>query len=121
MIENPKMPIKKEHIEKTQAFFAKYGGKTIIMARFVPVVRTFAPFVAGVGKMSYGRFISYNLIGGVAWVLVGTTTGYFFGNIPWVKNNFSVVILAIVFISVLPMVIPYLMAKIKHDKNLAKD
>jgi membrane-associated protein len=121
MIENPKIPIKKEHIDKTQAFFAKHGGKTIIMARFVPIVRTFAPFVAGIGKMSYGQFISYNFIGGIAWVLVATLAGYFFGNISWVKNNFSAVILAIALISILPMVIPLISNKSKHDKNLAKD
>jgi membrane-associated protein len=117
MIANPKMPIKKEHIEKTQAFFAKHGGKTIIMARFVPIVRTFAPFVAGIGKMSYGQFISYNFIGGIAWVLVGTTLGYFFGNISWVKNNFSLVVVAIVLISVLPMLIPYVNQKLSHSRK----
>jgi len=117
MTANPKIPIKKEHIDKTHQFFAKYGGKTIIMARFVPIVRTFAPFVAGIGKMSYGQFISYNFIGGIAWVLIATLAGYFFGNIPWVKENFSVVIFAIVGISILPMVIPYVTQKISRSRK----
>lgn len=118
MVANPKIPIKKEHIEKTQAFFAKYGGKTIILARFVPIIRTFAPFVAGIGQMSYGKFISFNIIGGVAWVMVATLAGYFFGNIPWVRANFSLVVLAIVIISVLPVVIPFVSEKVFKMRNL---
>ncbi|OGM87664.1 hypothetical protein A2594_01290 [Candidatus Woesebacteria bacterium RIFOXYD1_FULL_41_28] len=113
LIANPKVPIKKEHIEETQKFFNKHGGKTIILARFVPIVRTFAPFVAGIGKMHYGQFLSYNVIGGVSWVLLGTTLGYFFGNIPFVKENFSLIILAIVFISIIPMMIPLFKKAIK--------
>lgn len=112
LIANPKIPIKKEHIEKTQKFFDKHGGKTIILARFVPIVRTFAPFVAGIGKMSYPRFISFNIIGGVLWVTLFTLAGFFFGNIPSVKHNFSLVIMGIVLISVLPMVIEF----IRHKK-----
>jgi membrane-associated protein len=103
--------IKREYLERTDAFFEKHGGKTIIIARFVPIIRTFAPFVAGVGTMSYLRFLSYNAIGGISWVLVGTLGGYFFGNLPFIKNNFSLVILAIVFISVLPGVFAYLKSK----------
>jgi membrane-associated protein len=97
-----------EHLKKTHAFYEKYGGKTIIIARFVPIVRTFAPFVAGIGEMSYAHFLGYNVIGGVLWVSVCLFSGYFFGNLPFVKQNFSVVVLAIVFISLLPAVIEYL-------------
>jgi membrane-associated protein len=96
-----------EHLRKTHTFYEKYGGKTIIIARFIPIVRTFAPFVAGVGKMSYPHFLAYNVAGGVLWVSVCVFAGYFFGNLPFVKQNFSVVILAIVAISILPAVFEY--------------
>ncbi|HVN16899.1 MAG TPA: DedA family protein [Anaerolineales bacterium] len=95
--------IKREYMDKTHAFFEKHGGKTIFLARFVPIVRTFAPFVAGVGHMSYGYFISYNIFGGISWVALFTLAGYFFGNIPFIKHNFEFVIIAIILISVLPM------------------
>jgi membrane-associated protein len=114
LISHPKVPIKKEHIKKTQEFFAKYGGKTIVLARFIPIIRTFAPFVAGVGKMHYGKFISFNVVGGVAWVLLFSLAGYFFGNIPSVKHNFSLVVIAIVLLSVTPMI--YGTVKTKRDK-----
>ncbi len=117
LVANPKVPIKKEHIEETQKFFAKYGGKTIILARFVPIVRTFAPFVAGIGKMHYGKFISFNVIGGVSWVLIVTLVGYFFGNIQFVKENFSIIVLAIIFISVVPMMIPLVKKVIRKLKK----
>ena len=97
-----------EHLMRAHKFYEKYGGKTIIIARFVPIIRTFAPFVAGIGSMSYGRFIAYNVIGGLAWVLICVFAGYFFGNLPLVKKNFSLVIMAIVFISILPGVIELL-------------
>jgi len=100
--------LKKEYLDKTHAYFEKYGGKTIIIARFVPIVRTFAPFVAGVGAMTYGKFISYNIVGGLLWVTLFTFGGYFFGNLDFVKHNFSIVIFAIIGISVVPAVIEYL-------------
>jgi membrane-associated protein len=96
-----------EHLKRTHAFYERYGGKTIILARFIPIIRTFAPFVAGIGAMSYGKFILYNAVGGILWPLLCLYAGYFFGNIPIVKNNFSLVILAIVFISVLPGIIEF--------------
>jgi membrane-associated protein len=104
---------KKEHLDRTHAFFEKYGGKTIIIARFVPIVRSFAPLVAGIGRMSYGKFIAYNVIGGVGWVVLLTGAGYFFGNIPVVKNNFSLAILAIIALSTVPIVTEYL----RHRKK----
>ncbi len=95
--------LKKEYLDRTHAFYEKHGGKTIILARFVPIVRTFAPFVAGIGAMNYTKFIVYNITGGIAWVISLTLAGYYFGNIEIVKRNFEIVILAIVFISVLPI------------------
>ena len=110
--------IKKEYMERTHAFFEKHGGKTIFLARFVPIIRTFAPFVAGVSKMSYGYFITWNLVGGVTWVATFTLLGYFFGNIPFVQKNFELVIIAIVLISLIPAVIEGLKARkgIKKQK-----
>jgi membrane-associated protein len=96
------------HLKKTEHFFEKYGAKTIILARFVPIVRTFAPFVAGVGSMNYGKFLAYNVAGGVFWVFSMTLAGYWFGGIPIVKENFEIVVIAIVVISVMPAVIEYL-------------
>lgn len=115
LVANPKVPIKREHVEETQRFFAKHGGKTIVLARFVPIVRTFAPFVAGIGKMKYTQFFSYNVIGGISWVFVATLAGYFFGNISFVKENFSLVVLGIVGVSVIPMLIPVAKKWIKHE------
>ena len=96
--------IKQKHIDKTHQFFERYGGKTIIIARFVPIVRTFAPFVAGVGAMTYSRFMLFNVAGALLWVVLIAPAGYFFANIPIVKNNFSLVILGIIFVSILPAV-----------------
>src|SRR5262245_8868625 len=95
--------LNKRHLLRAQEFYEKYGNKTIILARFVPIVRTFAPFVAGIGKMEYRRFAFYNVLGGVAWVTIRTFSGWFFGELPWVKRNFEVVVVAIILISVLPM------------------
>lgn len=102
---------KKEYLDRTHKFYEKYGGKTIILARFVPIVRTFAPFVAGVGSMSYGRFAAFNITGGLVWVGIFVIGGYYFGSLPLIKNNFSVVILAIIFISILPGIVEYIRHK----------
>ncbi len=95
--------LKHEHLEKTQAFYDRHGGKTIVLARFVPIVRTFAPFVAGVGKMHYPTFLWFNVVGGLLWVVLCTVAGYFFGNIDAVKKHFELVVIGIVLVSVLPL------------------
>lgn len=111
---NKKIPfLKREYLAKTEKFYEKYGAKTIIIARFVPIVRTFAPFLAGVGHMAYPKFLAYNVIGGVLWVGACTLAGFFFGNIPIVKENFSIVVLLIIVISVIPAVIEFL----RHRKT----
>jgi membrane-associated protein len=101
----------KKHLLRAQAFYEKYGSKTIILARFVPIVRTFAPFVAGIGKMRYPRFFLYNCVGAVAWVAICLWSGYYFGTLPWVTQHFELVVLAIVFISVLPMLVEFVLAR----------
>jgi membrane-associated protein len=111
MTDKHKKWLKKEHLAKTHAFYEKYGGKTIILARFVPIVRTFAPFVAGIGTMSYARFAVYNVVGGVLWVAGFIYAGYVFGNLETVKRNFHLVILAIIFISWLPIALEYWKAR----------
>jgi membrane-associated protein len=100
--------LRKDYLDRTHAFFERHGGKTIILARFVPIVRTFAPFVAGMGTMSYRRFLAYNVIGGVVWVMGFVWLGYFFGNLPQVKKNFTLVILGIIALSVMPIAIEML-------------
>jgi len=110
--------IKQEHLDKTNEFYEKYGGKAIIFARFIPIVRTLAPFVAGIGKMEYKKFISFNAMGGVAWVLGVSALGYFFGNMSIVKDNFELVVIAIILISIMPAVIEVLKSKIKKSKEV---
>ena len=107
-LKSGKQLVKQEYIDKTHEFYDKHGPKTIILARFVPIVRTFAPFVAGIGEMNYGKFISYNIIGGAIWVTGLSLLGFFFGNIPIVKENFEMVILGIIFVSVLPIIIEFI-------------
>ena len=103
--------LRKEYLDRTHAFYEKHGGKTIILARFIPIIRTFAPFVAGVGTMTYSRFLLYNVVGGVVWVTLFVLAGYYFGNLPAVRQNFSYVILAIIVISVMPIVLEFLKSR----------
>jgi membrane-associated protein len=107
-----KQLVKQKYIDKTHAFYEKHGSKTIIIARFVPIVRTFAPFVAGIGQMNYARFLQFNIIGGVTWVVSLTLLGYFFGNLPFVQENFETVIFGIIFLSIVPMIVAYMKAKL---------
>ncbi len=110
--------LNKKHLDRTHDFYEKYGAKTIIIARFVPIIRTFAPFVAGIGSMTYGKFILYNITGGAAWILVCVSGGFFFGNIPVVKQNFTLVIFAIIFISILPGIIEFLRYRYAFSKRV---
>jgi membrane-associated protein len=109
--------LNRKYLDRTHQFYEKHGGKTIIIARFIPIIRTFAPFVAGVGRMTYWRFIVYNITGGIAWIVIFVVGGYFFGNIPVVKRNFTLVILAIIILSVLPGVFEF----IRQRRQSAKD
>lgn len=112
--------INREHLLRTQQFYDKHGGKTIVLARFIPIVRTFAPFVAGIGKMNYRRFLIYNIAGGLAWTGTLIPMGYYFGNMPIIKKNFSLVIVAIIIISVMPILIEYIRS-LKERKNTTKN
>jgi len=116
IVDNPKIKfVNQEHIDKTQQFYKKHGGKTIILARFIPLVRTFAPFVAGVGKMEYKRFFTYNVVGGFVWVVLFTSAGFFFGNLKFIQENFHYAILAIIFLSVIPIVYEFIQHKRSPD------
>lgn len=110
-----------ENLKRTEDFFKKYGGKTIVLARFVPFIRTFAPFVAGAGKMSYPHFIAYNITGALAWVALFQLGGYFFGNLPFVKSHFSLVVLAVIVLSLIPVAIEYVKAKRERDEDSQAD
>lgn len=117
VFDNPNSRIfKKEYLDKTHAFYEKHGGKTVIIARFAPIVRTFAPFVAGVGAMTYSRFIAYNVIGGVLWITSFSYAGYLFGNLPIIKQNLSLIIVAIVILSIMPGVIEFARHKLRAAK-----
>jgi membrane-associated protein len=111
--------LKKSHLDRTRDFYASHGGKTIIIARFLPIVRTFAPFVAGVGEMYYPRFLAYNVIGGVIWVTLFTMAGYWFGTIPTVKDNFGLVILVIILMSVLPVAYELIASRRRGRRKVA--
>jgi len=111
--------VKKEYLLRTQDFYERYGGKTIILARFVPIIRTFAPFVAGIGTMVYRRFILYNIVGGAVWVTLFTLSGFFFGNLTFVQENFSIVVLVIIFISILPMIFEFVKHRLAVSRSAA--
>lgn len=123
IVAHPKIPIDEEHIKQAQVFFNKHGGKTIIIARFMPFFRTFTPFVAGISRMRYLKFVSYDIMGGFIWVSTATIAGYFFGNIPFVRHNFSLVIFGVIFISIIPVFYELISHKIKNyrkSKNITK-
>jgi membrane-associated protein len=111
--------LRKKHLARAHEFFEKYGGRAVILARFVPIVRTFVPFIAGVGTMTYPRFIAYNVIGGFVWIYFFTYAGYFFGNQPFVQKNFKLVILAIIILSVVPIVVEFVREWLKMRKKVA--
>ncbi|MEI7644984.1 MAG: DedA family protein [Chloroflexales bacterium] len=119
LLDRPKPLIKPEYIERTHKFFEKHGGKTIILARFVPIVRTFAPFVAGLGKMPYRQFVTFNVVGGVIWATLFLCAGYFFGQFEFVQKNFELVALAIIFVSVLPIMIEFMLARMRRAAGSA--
>jgi len=112
--------LKPEYLDRTHRFYEKYGGFTIIIGRFVPIVRTFAPFLAGVGAMTYRKFLAYNMIGAAAWVAMLVYAGYLFGNIPWVKDNLAYIVVAIVVVSVLPMVLQFLRERRARKRGVAR-
>ena len=107
--------LNKEHLNRAHQFYEKHGGKTIIIAKYIPIIRTYAPFVAGIGSMTYRRFIAFNVIAGISWISIMTLSGYFFGDLPIVKDNFALVVLAIIFISVLPGIIGYIRQRVERS------
>lgn len=109
--------LNRKHLERTHEFYERHGGKTIILARFIPIIRTFAPFVAGMGRMTYWHFIAYNLIGGIIWPVIFILAGYFFGNLPVVKDNFSLVLVIIILLSVMPLVVEFFRFRIEKKRN----
>ncbi|MBI1877838.1 MAG: DedA family protein [Chloroflexi bacterium] len=111
--------LKKEYLDRTHQFYEKHGGKTIVIARFIPIIRTFAPFVAGIGAMTYGKFIAYNIVGGIGWTALFIFGGYIFGNLPVVRNNFSLVVIAIIIISLLPPVFEFIQSR--REKTIRTD
>lgn len=117
IVNNKRIPINQNHINKTQEFFRKHGKKTIALARFMPIVRTFAPFVAGIGKMEYKKFVFFSFFGGFFWVSVFIFAGYFFGNIPLIKDNFSIVIFVIIFVSISPAVFKIIKNKLQKSSQ----
>lgn len=121
LLSNPKIPINQRHIDKTNKFYEKHGGKTIILARFIPIIRTFAPFVAGVGRMNYRSFIFYNVIGGFVWIFGFVLAGYFFGNIPLIRDNFSIIIIIIILVSLAPIVSGLIKSLYTKSKNQTED
>ena len=113
--------LNRDYLDRTHRFYEKYGGKTVIIARFVPIIRTFTPFVAGIGSMTYSRFIAYDVGGGISWILIFTLGGFFFGNIPLVRRNFTLVVVAIIVISVMPAVVEAARQRFSgSEKKLAK-
>lgn len=108
---------KKEYLEQTQGFYQKWGAFTIVAARFAPIVRTFAPFVAGIGTMEYKKFLSYNVMGAIAWVFVFILAGHYFGNLPMVKRNFHIVIFGVIFVSLIPMLVPWIKSRLAHNSK----
>lgn len=110
-LKNPLFKIREEHLQKTRVFYERHGAKTVVLARFVPIIRTFAPFVAGMARMEYRKFLTYNVAGGIAWVVIFVCLGYFFGNIPLVQENFTLAILTIIFASIIPGFVGYIKSK----------
>ncbi len=117
IVDNPRIPINQDHIDQTQAFYEKNGGKTIILARFIPIIRTFAPFVAGVSHMRYKDFMFFNIVGGFVWVFGFTLLGYFFGNLEDVKNNMEYAVIAVVILSLLPVLFEFVHVRFKKHKE----